>query len=129
MDSHGSGNYLERKTQRLHIHEDISIHPVIKIPGYYTKKGKVKSYQPDILTPTRVIECKNDENGGAPEKLPQAVLKQKKLAEVTGTQGFLIYEGTSYEWYINNDPIMLQVMESFPEVIVTSFANYKKNYS
>ena len=129
MDSHGSGNQLELKTQRIHRHEEFSIHPAIKIPGYYTKKGKVKTYKPDILTPTRVIECKNDENGGVPEKLPHAVLKQKKLAEVTGTQGFLIYEGSTYEWYVHNDPIMLQVMESFPEVIVTSFDNYKKNYS
>lgn len=129
MSSHDSGNSLERKTRRLHPGGSTQVHPVIKMTGYYTKTGRVKTYEPDLLTPTRVIECKNDEKGGAPEKLPQAVLKQKKLAEVTGTQGFLIYEGTSYEWYIKNDPIMLQVMESFPEVIVTSFANYKKNYS
>ena len=129
-ESHNSGISLEVKVRtelkKYYKYEEIQKKKV-SIPGYYTPTGLIKSYEPDHIVPDKIFEDKNDKNKGAPEKLPQAVMKMQLLGEETGKTPYLIYEGENYHHYIHNDPVMKIAIESSPDVIILSFLELQKH--
>ena len=127
--SHNSGNRLEFDCINLLDSMGVSydIKPRV-FTGQTTNRGNLKYFEPDIVTDTSVIELKNAVGTGAPEKLPQTVLKLSWLYEALLKIPYLVYQGEVYEDYIENDVIMKQVMALCPHVKVISFENFCSLY-
>ena len=128
-ESHLSGDRLEIDCANLLESMGISYDVEPKVfTGQFTKHGNPKFFKPDIVTKHHVIELKNARNVGAPEKLPQTVLKLNWLYETLHKTPYLVYQGEVYENYIKDDVIMKQVMALCPHVNVISFDNFCLTY-